>query len=131
MARVMKSKAEDDGEPVVMQIRKILVPIDLSEYSLEAVEYACGLASGSEAQVYLLHVMPLEPPFAFPMVDQRSETALRNLEETALSQLEIFIRKKVCSAKRIARVIRRGEPFREIVRFARDEKSDLIVMATH
>ena len=115
----------------MVKMKKILVPIDLSEYSLEAVEYACGLASGSEAQIYLLHVVPIEQPFAFPVVDQHSETTLRDLEEKLLAQLEVFIRRKVCNAKHLVRVIRRGEPSGEIVKFSKDESIDLVVMATH
>ena len=120
----MKRKVETD------MMKKILVPIDLSEYSFEAVEYACKLASGNETQIYLFHVGP-DKPLTVPAIDQHSETALRDVEDASLTRLEMFIRKKVCSARRIVGVIRRGEPFREIVKFSRDEKIDLIVMATH
>jgi nucleotide-binding universal stress UspA family protein len=42
-----------------------------------------------------------------------------------------FIRERISGAHRIVRVIRRGDPSVEIVKFARDEGIDLIVMATH
>jgi nucleotide-binding universal stress UspA family protein len=107
------------------------VPIDLSEYSLEAVKYARELVSGKETQIYLLHVISVESQCALPVVDQGSESVLREIEEVSLAQLETLNRKKICNARNIAYVIRRGLIFREIVKFAKDEKIDLIVMATH
>lgn len=115
----------------MMQLKTILVPIDLSEHSFEAVEYACSLISGNEAQIYLIHVIPIQQGLSFPVVDQHSESALRDFEETSQAQIETFIRKKVTCSKNAVRVIRRGEAFREIIKFAKDEKIDLIVMATH
>ncbi len=114
-----------------MHIKKILVPIDLSDYSFEAVQYACELAAGREAQMYLLHVIPVEPALAYCAVDQHSETAMRDLEQASIKKLDGFISKKICDEKRIAQVIRRGDPSGEIINFARDEHFDLIVMASH
>ena len=39
------------------KITKILLPTDLSEFSLGAIEYGCQLASRSRAHIYLIHII--------------------------------------------------------------------------
>ena len=114
-----------------MKLKKILVPIDLSEFSLEAVEPACSLASQYHAQIYLLHVIPIQSPLSVPAVDHLSETITRDAEEAALKQLDCLIAKKMLDTNKLVHIMRRGEPGHEIVKFANDERIDLVVMATH
>lgn len=114
-----------------MKMKKMLVPIDLSEFSLEALELANSLASLYQAQVYLLHVIPIETPIGYPAVDHHSETILRDAGDFSVKLLDAMIEKKMNNSKKLVRVIRRGEPHLEIVRYAKDEGVDLIIMATH
>ena len=112
-------------------MKKILVPLDLSEFSLEAIEPANLLASFSQAQMYLLHVMPIISPHSCPCVDYQSETALRDAEDDSLQFLEALRGEKIYNPRKLVRVIRRGEPIVQIIQFARDEDIDLIVITTH
>jgi nucleotide-binding universal stress UspA family protein len=51
-------KATDDNK---VQIKKILVPIDGSEYSFNAAKYAIKLAKDGNAQLYCIHVIGSVP----------------------------------------------------------------------
>ncbi len=43
----------------MMNLKKILCPIDYSEYSKEALKYAVSFAMNDEAKLYLLHVIDM------------------------------------------------------------------------
>ena len=112
-------------------IKKILVPTDLSDFSIAAVEYATSIAEMFEAQVYMLYVIDGEQNVAFPMVDRYSETILKDDEEKAKDQLHKFVYWKLREFGNVIEVVRRGKAYTEIPRFAEEEGIDLIVMATH
>jgi hypothetical protein len=49
--------------PLQFKIEKILVPLDFSPASLEALEYAVWLAKQFRAAIHLVHVYPPNRPF--------------------------------------------------------------------
>jgi len=105
--------------------RQLLVPIDFSDPSDAALEYArmCGRAFG--ATLHLMHVLPnafLRPVFAEPRV----------LEDAAHTQLRNRFTSDDPQRLHIVTVIERSdEPAEEILRYARLNGIDLIVMGTH
>ena len=113
-------------------INKILVPTDFSDLFLAGIEYVTTLTAFHDAQIYLLHIVPeniLMPPY--PNVDLSSETILRDSMEEAKGELHHLVSDKLKNINNVIPVVRRGEPYKEIVSFAHDEGIDLIVMATH
>ncbi|MBI1770349.1 MAG: universal stress protein [Bacteroidetes bacterium] len=111
-------------------IRKILVPTDLSELSLAGLDCAHKLVSHRGAQIYLLHVLARQT-----MPTPTAESALGKFgaacEHSLNSELEQFLTEQTKRYENIVCIVRRGEAWREIVRYAREEKIDLIVIATH
>jgi nucleotide-binding universal stress UspA family protein len=91
-------------------IQKILIPTDCSEASLAGVEYATSMAESYGAQIVLLYVS-----------DHPKEKAARELQQLAAKRLP----------RETLQVVRRGDPSKEIVRFATSEGIDIIIMATH
>lgn len=112
-------------------IRKILVPTDLSDLSIAAVEYAASLAEMCGAKIYMLYVVDGEPNLAFPAIDRYSETILRDSEEEGKKQLHRFVYWKLKEIGNVIEVVRVGKAHVEIPRFAAEAGIDLIVMATH
>jgi nucleotide-binding universal stress UspA family protein len=114
-----------------MQIRRILVPVDFSAQADAAFEYALDLARKLDAQLTLLHVFQV-PAFAFPdaSVPLPAQTLIevQNASRTQLAKLEARAREVQVAASSL---LREGAPFVEIVRTARSESADLIVMGTH
>jgi len=110
--------------------KNILVPIDFSSPSVEAMNVAAGLALESGASLTLLHTWEA-PDYAYsglatPPADlwMSIETAARaNLDKT-LSELK----KRVPSA---TATVRRGYPAEEILSAIGDLNADLVVMGTH
>jgi universal stress protein A len=111
---------------------RILVPIDFSEHSKKALQYAVPLADQFKAVIHLLYVVePTVYPadFSFGQIGFSDvETELRKKGEQELHEMvETIIQGHVPSVARV----KTGLPFVEIVSYAHDEKIDLIVVATH
>lgn len=102
-------------------LTKILVPIDFSEQSQTAINYACRLAIGTETELHLIHVISDSQSSNGPAqkIRTRLEKIAGLLDEK--EELEIMTVKRVIA----------GEPFDVINAYARDEEIDLIVMGTH
>jgi len=102
----------------LIYLRKILVPTDLSQVSLAAMEHAAsfGLLYGS--RLYLLHVVEHSPGRGAPGREAEKE-------------LEEFIAGNVKQELKLVPITRTGNPAAEIITFAEEEGIDLIVMATH
>ncbi len=102
----------------MMYLRKILVPTDLSEHSLAAMEYAASFGLLYSSTLFLLYVID-------------SKEGHHRGEEEARKALDAFILKHISAEISLVPVIRQGNPPFEIRKFAEQEAVDLIVIATH
>jgi universal stress protein A len=110
----------------------ILCPTDFSEPSYEGLKYAIELAKQFGAELGIAHVLPVMPPLPpdpnYVLEVPEYERALHLDAEQKLSALtEERIPKEI----RVRTLIGHGDAGYEIVRIARDESADLIVIATH
>lgn len=112
-------------------IEKILVPTDLSSLSLTAMDYAKSLAGLYKAYIYVLYVIKSVSQVSFSTGDLKREIVPSEVEENNTKKLEHVFSQKLFDRKNLIRVVRRGEPWKEIVKFANEESIDLIMMATH
>jgi nucleotide-binding universal stress UspA family protein len=116
----------------MIDLHRILVPIDFSKHSQNAVKYAAAFAEKFAAELHLLHVVqdlslfvpdvisgtpPLLPP-----ADQMVAAVRESLDRLAQEQLAKLT---------VHRDVREGTPFYEIIAYAREKDIDLIVMGTH
>jgi glycine betaine transporter len=100
----------------VVYLKKILVTTDLSQYSLEALEYAQSFGLLYASRIFLLHV---------------DEHPRHRSDRDAVAALAEFVARNVDPDVRLTQVVRSGHPPAEIRRFSQEEHVDLIVMATH
>jgi len=107
----------------------VLVPIDFSKRSLEAIEFALPLLKQLGAELHLMHVFepdyPLSSMMALPLVVPELEIGRRvrrHLKNVANKYSITLGRENIHAVK--------GRAFEEICRIAREQKIDLIVAAT-
>ena len=118
-----------------LNIQNIIVPIDFSKMSVQAIQIAKQLARRFGASIHLAHVRqfnyaadvmaPVPPmvPFAFtPYEHDAARSALKELEEVAS---ECGVSSAKCD------VLSGAPPFDEICRLAQTIPADLVVMPTH
>ena len=115
-----------------VRIKKILLPMDFSECSAHAFQYAVFLARQFEARIDLLHVVEdVALTQHITVTVDHVDELLDGVEKEAKRQIKEFHRKRVPKDLRATLRVVRGTPFLEILRCSRQKKSDLIVMGTH
>ncbi|REK09868.1 MAG: universal stress protein [Planctomycetota bacterium] len=109
-------------------MQKILFPTDYSPASNAALRYAVALAGQSQAGLLAVFV---EPPSVPPLGPIEVTEGRIDEEEASFKQLLDSLVSD--SGQNVAHEVRRlrGDPAAEIVRVAKQEGADLIVMATH
>jgi nucleotide-binding universal stress UspA family protein len=117
-----------------LNIRNILVPIDFSKMSIQAIETAKRLAQRFGGNVHLVHVYQFDYPAGFmaPGIwsTQPSITAQEQHTQVLTKNLCALARKQNLSPENCH--LSRGAPsFDEICRIAQQIPADLIVMSTH
>jgi phosphoglycerate kinase len=120
--------------PIETRPRRILLPVDGSEHSLEAARKLGRLIDAEDAEISLLHVQKREA-FAVgkawidPDANQRREILRRreaelvfDITNAPLAQQRLNVRQQL---------VVEGDPADEILRFADEIGADLIVMGSH
>ena len=112
-------------------MKNILVAVDFSSGSVQALQQACLLADKFSARLLLLHVLhdPAEAP-GFYSSKKAGKKVLRNMEEAASQMMVEFVGKHMKKRKNFDTRITPGLPAAEIVRTAEKLKADMIVMGT-
>jgi nucleotide-binding universal stress UspA family protein len=105
----------------------ILVPLDLSRRNGKVITTAGSLAREQGARITLLHV--IQRIEHIPVVELR--TFYRRLEARARRTLAAAVRRLKATGTEAAAAVLTGAPAFEIVRFARTNGVDLIVMRSH
>jgi nucleotide-binding universal stress UspA family protein len=117
----------------MLPFKRILCPVDFSESSLAALDFAYSLAQPSSAELTILHVFewPAEEeplagrPFIVPEYKQGREREATGLQELVPDSMPDSCR----PTTRLA--IRYGKAYRQILGIAAEDYSDLIVMGVH
>jgi nucleotide-binding universal stress UspA family protein len=115
-------------------IRNILVPVDFSEMSIQAIKTANRLARRFAGSIHLVHVRQFDcAGFAAPappMVPFSLMTYEQEGEKGVLKKLNALARENGVSSA-TCQVLSGGPAFDEICRFGQKIPADLIVMPTH
>lgn len=113
-------------------IAKILVPIDFSNYSKNALRYAANFAKRFDAKIYLVYVVePIIYPSDFSMGQVTFPVADLEMNDKATAELETLAKAEIGEDIKVETIIKTGKPFVEINETAREEDIDLIIIATH
>jgi nucleotide-binding universal stress UspA family protein len=114
-----------------MVYHKILVPVDFSSCSREAYRVAVDLVREFKGELLVLHVINRHDLEMLGEVGSLKGDALENaLNKRARIHLGDFLSGHPADVRMHRRVVE-GVPFNEIVKIARQEKMDLIVMGRY
>jgi len=115
----------------MLSIKTILAPIDFSETSSRALDYAVELAAQLKAAVSVVHFYEI-PVYAFPegAVITPPDIAA-DLADKAQKSLGAAVAARKGRGVEISGTLANGAVREEILGFAKEAKADLIVMGTH
>jgi nucleotide-binding universal stress UspA family protein len=107
--------------------QRILVPVDLTERSLNAVNLAHEFAVQSGSEVLLLHVIEIIEHMEFDEL----KPFYNRLEKSARKGLQEFSERFVANNLRVDHSVVYGHRAKEIIDCAIRNRTDLIIMASH
>lgn len=119
----------------MIALNTILLPTDFSEASAVAARYAAALAESFRATLHVLHVIE-ESQFLYPLISHEGALPpLYDVRDEVDKEVQLRLERMFTEAQRtmlrVKTVVLVGSPFVEIVRYARRENIDLIVLGTH
>ena len=112
-----------------LSLKRILVPIDFSDSSISALDYALGLAEKFGAKLTLLHVV--EPVYLESSLMNPELLEYTNQNRLAAGRDRLLGLPAMEGLVAVETLVRMGRAQSEIADTAKATASDLIVMATH
>ncbi len=112
-----------------VDLKRVLVAYDFSDYSELALKYALSIAQEHQAELHLLHVLPpnsvSEPEIAWYPIKGESpyHSAARRLQGVVPAEVHLW-----CDVKT---AVSEGHPYREILNYAERNEIDLISVGAH
>ncbi len=117
---------------VVGRYKTLLVPVDFSETSKAALDYAISIAKEEGAEITVLHVWEESPLLSLagllPLGDEQSDGLLSSFEKKQRENLDKFIAQ--FDYPKLKPMIKGGAPAVEIVRCAEELSVDLIIIGS-
>lgn len=118
-----------DRSTGAIDIKRILVPYDFSDYSELALNYALSIAEEYQAELHLLHVLPpgsvREPEIAWYPQDGENayQNVARRLQKAVPAEGHLWCK--------IKHAVSEGHPYREVLNYAEKNDIDLISIGAH
>ena len=113
-----------------VELKRVLVAYDFSDYSELALKYGVSIAQENQAELHLLHVLPSrsvnEPEIAwYPVMGGESayHTAARRLQKAVPPEVTLW-----CN---VTTAVSEGHAYREILDYAEQNEIDLISVGAH
>ena len=133
------------GKPpkVEKESNRVLVPVDFSNYSMKACEFAFNFAQNMNAEVVLLHVyftpiyttsLPYGDVFNYQIADEENVKNILQKVHADLNALSNKVKEKVASGEfpnvKYSCVLREGIPEEEILRYSKEYRPRIVIMGT-
>ncbi|MFQ5786950.1 MAG: universal stress protein [Thermodesulfobacteriota bacterium] len=114
--------------------KRIIVPIDLSDCSRIALEYAVATARAHKSKLTILHVY--EEAFIEPYVnaansEEEADEIIKEIERVNEIKYDEFLKTVDLSGVEYEKLLKKGIPETDIVEIAKEQQANLIVMGTH
>jgi nucleotide-binding universal stress UspA family protein len=116
----------------MLRIERILCPVDFSESSVRAYDYAQSLARHYQAKLFLQHVVDfILPAYAYYAPASYLDELFQKSRDDAREYLQEFAKSHTKNGVQPECVVYDGTVTEGILSFAEAQKIDLIVMGTH
>ncbi|MFG0335556.1 MAG: universal stress protein, partial [Maioricimonas sp. JB049] len=123
----------------MIRLKSLLWPTDFSDCARQAQKYALAFAEQFDAHLHLLHVIrepSVDVPefgmgLAFPAYVENLPKRLAELENQSIEKLTHSVPEHWQEGRHVTIAVKQGPPFMEIIRYAKEHETDMIVLGTH
>jgi len=116
----------------VIKLRKVLVPTDFSDSARHAFSYGVSFAREFKAELVLLHVVEnLTVGYASDLFPVPMAEVFQEIAGYARGELDTLAREAREQGVTVVEKVVQGKPAAEIMRVAREDTIDVIVLGTH
>jgi len=119
---------------MMQTIKKILVGVDLSDYSAETLRVAVEMADNLKVPLIVANVIHKRDVDAFNRLAEKSHYSLgeflKHREEDRADRINKLIEEAGCDHVSITTLFRIGVPFQELIQMVHEEGVDLVVMGS-
>ncbi len=131
---VVPAGAPDAARAGSVRFERVLCPVDFSDSSLRALTHALSIAQEADARLTVMHVIEVPPELKAHTtvvtdvdIDQLHAASLADALERLRGLVPLSARGH-CTVETVAR---EGAAYRQILKVAAEQRSDLIVMGPH
>jgi len=130
-AQIMEPETVVELVPKILHPKRVLVPIDFSDTSKKAFQYALQFAKRFGCKIVLLHV--IEPETSIAGTPLAVDMFAQPEEDTAAAEAELALLAASSGSRQTSfgSAVRIGHAPNEITKAAKEMDVDLIVIATH
>ena len=116
----------------MIKLARILVPTDFSDSARHALTYGTSFAREYKAELLLLHVVEtVAAPYASDLFPVPMAEVFEEMSSYAREELEKLAIEARGRGVTVRTLVAQGKPSLEIIRVAREETADMIVLGTH
>jgi nucleotide-binding universal stress UspA family protein len=117
----------------MLEVKRILCPLDFSEFSVRAYRHALSLAEHYRSKLIAQHIVEVwrHPSASFAASASLYDEYCQSLVGNGTEQLQEFVKNHTHNEVQLELVVDQGIAPDSILSFAQEQKSDLIVMGTH
>jgi nucleotide-binding universal stress UspA family protein len=117
------------------KVKKIMVAVDFSEFSNKITEYAGRLAEDLSAELIFVNVINQRDIDMIKQVTMHTDKIslkdyINGLIDDRTEQMQRLLKDTNCTQIPNRFLIKKGVPFSELVKTAKEEKVDMVVMGT-
>ena len=130
--REAKSRRKPRSQEAAGRMKTIVVPVDFSDASRRALEYAIGFARRVSAPLIVFHAAHLGDVASVDGLGAQGVAGLTKIaHEDAMRQMQEFVGRVKFRGLKCETIVQDGRPVSEICDFAKKRDVHLIITATH
>ncbi len=115
-----------------MKVERILYATDFSEGAAPALTYAVDLAKHYNAKLYVIHVLyDLSQVMGIHVPHISHDELYKELNQWAMKEMDKCCMEALRGLSNVEKIVLKGIPYEEIIKFATNEKVDIIAIGTY
>ena len=126
----MTTEARAASDNSKIQIRNILIPIDGSEYSINAAKYAIRIAKDEKAQLFCIHVITPQIPYGYANTGKQHYEDIKEKVESWFDKVKAMAKTEDIADVKTEIFIDVKSVIESVIDYASLRNIDLIVIGT-